>query len=129
MRAPGPAITIEPPPLLGTALETDLLAAALAREPGNLAARTRMVGRLVRQDRFAEALTLVQGLAGDHGSLMLTLHHCRALFAADQADAVLALLDTQLAQHWQSSRPRALAGRTGQGAVPAGAKCRGRSWT
>ena len=112
MRATCPAITIEPPPLLGTALETDLLAAALGREPGNLAARTRLVGRLVRQDRFAEALTLVQGLAGDHGSLMLTLHHCRALFAADQADSALALLDTQLAQDWiVADRARLLAER------------------
>ncbi len=107
-----PVIVIEPPPLLGAAQETELLAAALAREPGNLAARTRLIGRLVRQDRFDAALALIQGLAADHGSLILILHHCRALFAVDQAAAALAMLDTQLAQDWQpADRARLVAER------------------
>jgi Flp pilus assembly protein TadD len=105
-----PAIGIEPPPLLGTAPEAELLAAALAREPGNLAARTRLVGRLVRLDRFDEAVALTAGLADDHGSLTLILHHCRALFALGQAGGALALLKTQLAQTWPApDRARLLA--------------------
>jgi Flp pilus assembly protein TadD len=108
--AVSPAIGIERPPLLGTAREAELLAAALAREPGNLAARTRLIGRLVRLDRFPEALTLVEGLADDHGSLLLTLHHCRALFATDQAGAALAILETQLSQQGEpTARARLLA--------------------
>lgn len=107
-----PAIVIEPPPLLGTAQEADLLAAALAREPGNLAARTRLIGRLVRQDRFDDAMALTHGLAAEHGSLILNLHHARALFAVDRADAALAMLDTQLGQDWQpADRVRLLAER------------------